>query len=295
MSAYATGWALRQRAGKAKLLLVALADLCDEKGETFTDMDTLAEVIEADRVTVYRQLLSLENGGFIERTNRKVKGVQLISKTRLLMAAQAYPVAELQNETRKTENTVQDAIPSELQNATRLPEIPVKTELQNATHKDKFFNSISLNNLNNNNTSYNADMRDVTSAGLLDLWSGWVRLQGLKKPTQEAQIAVWAAWIRDGNAEALRAEAAEVISLGSYAHPFAGLKSRMGKALSLKNTSFSLVPAAPRPVFRPGQRVRYPDGSEAEVLAVLSAGIATDHPTLPDVPLSQLATLEVLG
>ncbi|MFD1732663.1 hypothetical protein ACFSC4_31615 [Deinococcus malanensis] len=40
--------------------------------------------------------------------------------------------------------------------------------------------------------------------------------------------------------------------------------------------------------------MRYPDGSEATVLAVLSRGIATDHPEYPDVPLGQVRTLEVL-
>lgn len=293
MSAYATGWALRQRAGKAKLLLVVLADLCDEQGETFTTLETLAEAIEANPSTVYRHLLRLEEGGFVERINRKGPGgIQLISETRLLMGTQTTPEADLQNARRKTRKGVQDGIASDLQNAIRTPEIPVEADLQNAIRKEKdLYSSVSKST----NNTYNADMRAVREAGLLELWGRWVALQGLKAPTQEAQVAVWAGWIRDGKAETLRSEAAAVVEMGSYAHPFAGLKSRMGKATSEKNTTSSLVPAAPRPTFRPGQTVRYPDGSEATVLGVLSRGIATDHPTLPDVPLSQLASLEVVA
>lgn len=155
---------------------------------------------------------------------------------------------------------------------------------------------------NNNNSeairnpNYADALRAVDGAGLLGVWRNWVVLGKLTKPTQEAQLPVWAEWITAGRADALRAEAQNIIDMGSYAHPFAGLKKRMANsAIDEKAHGSEKGSAAARAAFRTGQRVRYPDGTEATVLAVLSRGIATDHPETPDVPLGMLKTLEVLA
>jgi len=144
---------------------------------------------------------------------------------------------------------------------------------------------------------YAAHIRDVGDAGLLEFWGRWVALGGFKKPTQEAQVVVWAEWIRAGRADALRTQVQHIIESGAYAHPFSALKKRMSDALDTDHAAaLRGAPGGspPPPSLRPGQRVRYLDGTEATVVSVLSRGIATDHPTLPDVPIGRLKTLEVL-
>ncbi|UQN05495.1 hypothetical protein [Deinococcus sp. QL22] len=132
----------------------------------------------------------------------------------------------------------------------------------------------------------------VTGAGLLPVWRNWVRLCRLPRVTQEIQILLWAEWITAGQRDALSEHAQAIIEAGTYDLPYPALKSRMTRPSGP-------APLEPLPVarlsFAAGQRVRYPDGTEAIVLAVLSRGIATDHPFMPDVPLGMLKSLEVLA
>ncbi|GGO32628.1 hypothetical protein [Deinococcus humi] len=135
-------------------------------------------------------------------------------------------------------------------------------------------------------------MAVLAGAGLQDTWRGWVRLTGIKRVSQELHALQWAEWVTGGQAEELKTHVTALIEAGTYNMPWAALKHRMTR------------PAGPAPLpaveverktnFKPGQRVRYPDGSEATVLSVLSRGIATDHPDSPDVPLGRLRTLEIL-
>ncbi|WP_412027882.1 helix-turn-helix domain-containing protein [Deinococcus yunweiensis] len=141
-------------------------------------------------------------------------------------------------------------------------------------------------------TTYRGAMDAISGAGLLPVWRDWVRLNKLAQVSQEAQALVWGRWISEGKAETLRAQATDLIESGSFSHPWGALRKRMSVQ------GLSPVPVAgtapERPSLRAGQRVRYPDGTEATVLAILSRGVATDHPEYPDVPLGQVRTLEVL-
>ncbi|MVN86844.1 hypothetical protein GO986_08715 [Deinococcus sp. HMF7620] len=139
--------------------------------------------------------------------------------------------------------------------------------------------------------TYRAAMDAISGAGLLPVWQKWVRLNALKRVTQEAQAELWYGWIQDGQGQALGEQAAYIIEAGHYEFPLPALKKRMRDAA----TALVPVPVQARPALAVGQRVRYPDGSEATVLAVLSRGIATDHPDFPDVPLGQVKTLDVLS
>lgn len=138
---------------------------------------------------------------------------------------------------------------------------------------------------------YRAAMDAISAAELLPVWQKWVRLNALKRVTQEAQAELWHGWIQAGQGQVLGEQATYIIEAGHYEYPLPALKKRMKDA----ETALAPVPVQARPSFAAGQRVRYPDGSEATVLAVLSRGVATDHPDFPDVPLGQLRTLEVLS
>ncbi|GGK11371.1 hypothetical protein GCM10008955_00750 [Deinococcus malanensis] len=142
---------------------------------------------------------------------------------------------------------------------------------------------------------YRAAMDTISAAGLLPVWRDWVRLNRLAQVTQEAQAPVWAGWINGGQTDLLRQHAVDLIQSGSFSHPWGALRKRMMiQAFEPNSPSPHNRPTPERPSLTTGQRVRYPDGSEATVLAVLSRGIATDHPEYPDVPLGQVRTLEVL-
>lgn len=142
---------------------------------------------------------------------------------------------------------------------------------------------------------YRAAMDAISAAGLLPVWRDWVRLNRLAQVTQENQAVVWADWIAAGQRDLLELNAKDLILSGSFSHPWGALRKRMQAFDPNAGQSAQASPAAERPTFAAGQRVRYPDGSEATVLAVLSRGVATDHPDYPDVPLGQLRTLEVLS
>lgn len=296
MSAHATAWAWKQRAGKAKLLLLAIADCADERGEARVDIETLAEAIDCHRSTVIRQLEYLETEGLIEREEYTAAGIQLVSKT-FLMMGHRQPATESQNATRPQESAVFSAVAK----CDPAPKGPVATESQNATHKENPSSLLVVKSLTSINTigreappTYGPAMKDVVGAGLTSLWGEWVALGRLARPTQEAQIVAWADWIRAGRADALRAEAQNIILAGSYAHPFAALRKKLDSPNETQPTPQQQDLSARRAAFQAGQRVRYADGTEATVISVLSRGIATDHPQYPDVPLAHLKTLEVI-
>lgn len=72
MSVKATAWALEQRIGnhQAKLILIAIADFADNRGECFPSQSSLAVVAECSVDTVQRHLKRLETSGFISRERR---------------------------------------------------------------------------------------------------------------------------------------------------------------------------------------------------------------------------------
>lgn len=140
---------------------------------------------------------------------------------------------------------------------------------------------------------YRAAMDAISGAGLLPTWRNWVRLTRALQVTQEAHAALWAGWIGAGRAAHLGEQAAHIIEAGHYAHPLGALKKRMADAAS-GPAPLERVPVE-RPTLRAGQRVRYPDGSEATIVAVRSRGVTTDHADFPDVPLARVRSLEVLA
>lgn len=136
-----------------------------------------------------------------------------------------------------------------------------------------------------------AAQRVIREAGLSESWRSWVRLTAIRPVTQEVQSVIWATWIQQGHAALLAEQVAHIVLAGIYGNPMAGLTKRMRDGM----TPVTQASTAPnRPSFTAGQRVRYPDGSVATVLAVLSRGIATDHPEYPDVPLAQIRGLQVV-
>ncbi|GGJ89931.1 hypothetical protein [Deinococcus aquiradiocola] len=136
---------------------------------------------------------------------------------------------------------------------------------------------------------YRAALNAIDTAGLTPDWAQWIRANALRPAAQEAQAPVWQAWIDAGHADTLKVHALDLVqSGGSFTHPWGALKARM------RNASIppaGTAPPAPVP-YRPGDRVRYEDGSEAVVLDVRARGITTDHPHHPDVPIGRLNTLE---
>lgn len=272
MSSAATAWAWQQRVGKKKLLLLALADLADDRGCTRTPINTLAEMVDLHQVTVMRQLGDLEAEGLIERLgSRNAHGAQEVSRTRLRMGSAGLSTAKagLQNVTQ-----------SGLQNVTRLSENAdgdaISAGLQNVTHKDKKHNSLSTSNNHllhqQPNPKAQDALRSVAAAGLLELWGRWVQLGKLATVTQESQIVHWQRWIDQGHAEILRQEANYVIEDGSYNHPMAGLKKRIEKAIAVQQAesanSTELSRAYGGPQCQPGEVRQAPDGKKFTVAYV---------------------------
>lgn len=135
-------------------------------------------------------------------------------------------------------------------------------------------------------------MAVLAAASLQDTWRGWVRLTAIPRVTQEHHAVQWAEWVSAGQTEDLKTHVAAIIEAGTYNMPWAALKHRMTRPAG--PAPLPAVEVQRRTSFRPGQRVRFPDGSEATVVSVLSRSIITDHPKYPDVPLGRLKALEVL-
>ena len=274
VSSYATGWAWQQSAGKCKLLLLALADLADDRGETRTAVEVLAEMAECHPSTVYRQLDLLVEQGFVERLGAKAANhTQLVSTTRLLIRGRpaerptrhAAPAMR-----RRQENAVLDtlakcdpaqensavdtlakceaaqetpiSIPS--QNATRPQTAPEGAASQNATRKEKDIYSLDKTISNNINTNTREgegqsthDEDVVVGAGLENLWKDWTSESKAAPVTQARQQAVWARWVREGHTDLLREAAENILTLGSFAHPQAALQARMKAGIEAKGKS----------------------------------------------------------
>lgn len=135
-------------------------------------------------------------------------------------------------------------------------------------------------------------MAVLAEAELRDTWRGWVRLTAIPRVTQELHAVQWAEWVTAGQAADLKLHVAALIEAGTYNMPWAALKHRMARPAG--PAPLPAVEVQRRTSFRAGQRVRFPDGSEATVVSVLSRSIVTDHPQFPDVPLGRLKALEVL-
>ncbi|KQR33151.1 hypothetical protein ASF71_16810 [Deinococcus sp. Leaf326] len=273
MSSYATGWAWQQSVGKGKLLLLALADLADDRGQTRTPIEVLAEMIDKDKSTVIRQLANLEEDGFISRDHAHTAGgMQLVSMTRLLIRGRpaerptkhAAPAMRRRQENADSaavakcdppqENTVFEAVakcdppaetpcfgPSHF--ATPTPEPREEGGSQNATHKEKDIYSLSKTIRNNINTisaglsegTHDEDV--VVGADLGNLWNDWTSEAKAAPVTQARQQAVWARWVREGHADLLREAAENILTLGSFAHPQAALQARMKTGIEAKAKS----------------------------------------------------------
>lgn len=337
MSSYATGWAWQQSVGKSKLLLLALADLADDRGETRTDVEVLAEMIDKDRSTVFRQLDHLADLGFIEREGAKAANhTQLVSVTRLLIrgrpaARPAHHAAPAQR--RRQENAVLDtvakcdpalenvvfeavakcdpapevpnSIPS--QNATRPPAAPEEAASQNATRKEKHLYSLSKTISNNNTNTAGEGEREsthdedvVVGAGLGELWNDWASASNANPVTLARQQAAWAKWVREGHADLLREAAGEVLDLGSYAHPQAGLVAKMKTGITAKAKNSARPGGAASgghelPVFAEDQRVRYGE-QEMTIVSISPNGtLVTDSDATPLIPPAFHTQVEVLS
>ena len=68
MSAEATNWVWKhsQSAGSDRLVLLALADFCNEKAECYASYGTLVRKTRLGQKTVYRCLKSLQSAGEVE-------------------------------------------------------------------------------------------------------------------------------------------------------------------------------------------------------------------------------------
>ena len=336
VSSYATGWAWQQSVGKSKLLLLALADLADDRGETRTDVEVLAEMIDKDRSTVFRQLDHLADLGFIIREGAKAANhTQLVSVTRLLIPGrvterQGRPIAPAMR--RRQENTVLDtvakcdpapgnavldtvakcdpaqqtpiSIPS--QNATRPQVAPERAESQNATRKEKDLYSLSKTISNNINTitregegqsTHDEDV--VVGAGLENLWNDWAKASNANPVTLARQQAAWAFWVREGHADLLREAAGQVLDLGSYAHPQAGLKAKMKTGIEAKARSSARPGGAAAggegtPTCQPGERRQAPDGQVWTVESVNHGAVNfEEYEAPPYVPVAVVLTWAV--
>ncbi|MBZ9752755.1 helix-turn-helix domain-containing protein [Deinococcus sp. HMF7604] len=352
MSAHATVWAWNQKAGKAKAVLVALANFADAHGVCRVPQTHLAAMTEGSVKTVQRHLQQLEDSGLIARTKhwddegrqeldeiqlcgfrpaftpgkRRVSGGDNLTPYREKPGDILTPIEQdpysLLSSTFSTNNNgageleagpdLTQVSPGGVGEGPEQPQAgqapdgaasgeaqmvsPSQDQSKNAHHNGDNVNADGLKQVPPAaaRSPYRAAMDSISAAGLLPVWRDWVRLNRLAQVTQEAQVLVWAEWIGAGQAEVLRHNAVDLIQSGSFSHPWGALRKRMQFDPNAgQNGQTTATPE--RPTLAVGQRVRYPDGSEATVLAVLSRGIATDHPDFPDVPLGQVKTLEVLS
>lgn len=338
MSSYATGWAWQQSVGKSKLLLLALADLADDRGQTRTPIEVLAEMIDKDKSTVIRQLASLEEDGFITRDQAHTAGgMQLVSMTRLLIRGRpaerpARPLAPAMRRRQENadsaavafcdpprETTVFEAVakcdpPAETpirplsQNATPTPEPREEGGSQNATHKEKDLYSLSktISNINTNTrggegrSTHDEDV--VVGAGLEDLWKDWANASNANPVTLARQQAAWAKWVREGHADLLREAAGEILDLGSYAHPQAGLVAKMKTGIAAKGRSSARPGGAAAaggegaPTCQPGERRQAPDGQVWTVESVNHGAVNfEEYEAPPYVPVAVVLTWAVLA
>ncbi|WP_019585264.1 helix-turn-helix domain-containing protein [Deinococcus apachensis] len=286
MSSAATGWAWQQHVPNGiKTTLLALADLADGRGRVQEPQEEIATRAGCKDRTVRRHLAWLEEHGLIrrERTYRD-DGGRDVDEVQLMMK----PARKADLEPVEAPGQADQTPPGQSVH----PPLDNMSDLRDK-HPYSLLGSKSSTN-NNSESSHQRDMHTLAEAGLMEVWRDWAGLVKAAPVTLKAQAGQWAAWVREGRADALRAEAQSVIELGSYAHPFAGLKARIKALQNVGAQAPEKGSAPPRPALVAGQRVRYPDGSEATVVAVLSRGVATDHPDYPDVPLGQVKTLTVL-
>jgi len=345
VSSFATTWAWKQQAGKAKAVLLALTEFADSEGICRVPQTHLAEMTEQSEKTIQRHLQELERRGLIRRYEvRAPDGAQMLDEIHLIArggwrrARYAEPAVQgpvnltggpemgpdkmtaitsnsysLENSS-FTHNTMsasegEIARPSESGEVGGTSNIEHRTPTPDGAASGEAEVTASSQVLSKNThqeggkvnvkapeqvppaapvAPYRAALNAIEAAGLTPVWVQWIRANALESAAQEAQATVWQEWIAAGQVTLLKANALDVIqSGGAFSVPWAVLKARMTKATT--------APATPAPIpFRPGHRVRYEDGSEALVLDVRARGVTTDHPLYPDIPLSQLNTLELI-
>lgn len=333
MSGQATGWAWQQSAGKNKMLLLALAEFANDRGETRIDIEMLAEMTDKHRSTVCRQLADLEAEGFITRDDAHTRtGQQLVSVTRLLIRGPvaerpAYAAPAMRRRQEKPvfeavakcdppqENVVFGAVakcdppaetpclgPSHF--ATPTLEPGEEGGSQNATHKGKDIYSLSKTISNNINTiseglstgTHDEDV--VVGAGLENLWKDWANASNANPVTLARQQAAWAGWVREGHADLLRKAAGEVLDLGSYAHPHAGVVKKMRTGITAKAGSSAAGAAGggqSGPTCAPGERRQAPDGQVWTVESVMNGAVNfEEYEAPPYVPVAVVLTWAVL-
>lgn len=78
MSSECLFWAVKTKVGNAqrKLILIALADIANEKKQCWPSHEYLAQVAECSRSSVIRQLKELESAGLITTTQRTEKNLK---------------------------------------------------------------------------------------------------------------------------------------------------------------------------------------------------------------------------
>lgn len=332
MSGQATGWAWQQSAGKNKMLLLALAEFANDRGETRIDIEMLAEMTDKHRSTVCRQLADLEAEGFITRDDAHTRtGQQLVSVTRLLIRGPvaerpAYAAPAMRRRQEKPvfeavakcdppqENVVFGAVakcdppaetpclgPSHFATPTLEPR--EEGGSQNATHKGKDIYSLSKTISNNINTiseglstgTHDEDV--VVGAGLENLWKDWTSESKAAPVTQARQQAVWARWVREGHTDLLREAAENILTLGSFAHPQAALQARMKAGIEAKGRSSAGGAAGggqAGPTCAPGERRQAPDGQVWTVESVMNGAVNfEEYEAPPYVPVAVVLTWAV--
>lgn len=110
MSVWATAWAWEVEVGSggAKLVLLALADFADERGECWPAQETLGRMTEQDPRTVRRHLLRLSKKDIVARSQRCNERGERISDFYRLLA----PANRLRPEARPADKSSGGAKPS---------------------------------------------------------------------------------------------------------------------------------------------------------------------------------------
>lgn len=286
VSSHATSWAWKQdiRPAPRKFVLLALVDFADARGCCRVSQPELAELTGQSERAVRDHLKALEMDGFIRREDTRTEA-GFRDTDAIHLNYKAAPAAE--------KNLPADSAGRKVSqpeiSAGRLENLPAESAGQ---EKDLYsllgsHSSTPPINTSNGSLSYQDAMTVLAQTpGMLGVWRDWVRLDRLPQVSQEAQVPQWAAWIQAGSADALRAAATEIITSGSWSHPWGGLKHKMSQAHSAAAASAAREQQAaadtPAPLLQPGERRSAPDGREWTVAYSEWGFVYFEETTAPD-------------
>lgn len=143
----------------------------------------------------------------------------------------------------------------------------------------------------------------LEAAGLLPVWEKWFEANPALRRNRvalEAQICQFAEWAATGLGDKLRENALDIVSAGTFAHPFNTIKSRFEKVKAVqhaeKQTVAELTRAYGEPECEAGQRRRAPDGKVWTVAYIEYGMVFFEELDAPlDVPDRVAAGWEVVA